>query len=517
MASFRSSRSPLVSFGLFVVAMYAAYRAAQAILSNNLTTLALVAVLLVGGAIVVAVLNDWRRGLYILVAWILFEDFVRKYLGNNMAIYFAKDVLAVALYISYFRAMRAKHADKLQIPFRLSLLVFFWFCLIQIFNPASTSIFYGILGMKINFLYVPLIFIGYTFAESEEDLHRFLSFVCVLILAVAGLGLVQSIVGPTFLNPQNLQDDIRYLSSLYREAPISGLMAYRPTSVFVSAARFQDFLVLSWIVSLGFGGYLILRTKKGRALAFTTVGVVAAASVMSASRGVVMWNCGITFLVAAGFLWGAPWRQREALRVVRAIQRTCVLIGAAVILLLTVFPQALGSRLAIYSETLMPDSPASELVNRTETYPLKQLGFAFDHPRWPYGYGLGTCGLGVQYVVRIMHAAPMFVAVESGFGNLVVELGILGLVLWVLLSLSITISGWKVVLALRARPWFPLAFAIWLYAIILLFPMMFTGSSAYQDFVLNSNLWILLGILYRLKLYPKAYEPAQSQALSGQV
>jgi hypothetical protein len=514
--SLRTSRNPLVSIGLFVVAMFVAYKAAEAILANNLPALGAAAFAIVGGAIVITILNDWRRGLYILVGWILFEDFVRKYLGNNMAIYFAKDALAIALYISYFRAMRGKQVDKLKVPFRLSLIVFFWFCTVQIFNPASTSIFYGILGMKINFLYVPLIFIGYAFAESEEDLHRFLSFVCVLILVVAGLGLVQSIVGPTFLNPQNLQEDISDLSTLYRAAPISGLVAYRPTSVFVSAGRFQDFLVLSWVISLGFGGYLILRTKYGRTLAFTTVGVVAAASVMSTSRGVLLWNSGITLLVAAGFLWGAAWRQREALRAVRAIQRTCVLIGIALIALLTMFPEALGSRLAIYSETLMPNSPASELVKRTEIYPMKQLGLAFDHPRWPYGYGLGTCGLGVQYVVRIMHAAPMFIAVESGFGNLVVELGILGLVLWIFLAMSIAISGWKAVVSLRAKPWFPLAFAIWLYAIVLLFPMMFSSGSTYQDFLLNSSLWLFLGVLYRLKLYPKTYEVSQPQVLPGQ-
>ncbi len=41
-----------------------------------------------GGAVVVAILNDWRRGLYILLGWIVFEDLVRKYLGNNMAIFF---------------------------------------------------------------------------------------------------------------------------------------------------------------------------------------------------------------------------------------------------------------------------------------------------------------------------------------------------------------------------------------------------------------------------------------------
>jgi hypothetical protein len=510
--SLRVARNPFVTLFIFIFVIYLGYKAAGAILSNDLPTLIYAGMLVVAGAVCVAVLNDWRRGLYLLVAWILFEDFVRKYLGNNMAIYFAKDFLAILLYVSFFRARVAERLEKFNVPFRIPLLVFFWFCLLQMFNPESPSIFYGILGMKVNFLYVPLIFVGYAFAETEENVRRLLSFVCVLILIVGGLGLAQSIIGPSFLNPQNLQEDIRELSTTYRVSPISGLLAYRPTSVFVSAGRFQDFLILAWVISLGYSGYLILRSRQGRTLAFTTVGVVAAASLMSASRGVFMWNAGTTLLIIAGFLWGAPWRQREAIRMFRAIQRTCLLIGMGLIVLLTIFPKELGSRMAIYSETLMPDSPASELIKRTQTYPLQQLELAFEHPRWPYGYGTGTCTLGGQYVVRIMKAAPVFVSVESGFGNLVVELGVLGLIFWLVLGVAIGVSAYHVVAKLRGSPWFPLVFAIWLYSMLLIFPMMFAGASAYQDFVLNSNLWLFLGLLYRVKAYPDAFQAAQAQA-----
>jgi hypothetical protein len=511
----RSSRNPLVALVLFAIVIFAAYQVSQVILANDFTFLALIAIAFAGCAVLVAILNDWRRGLYLLVWWILFEDFVRKYLGNNMGIYFAKDFLALALYLSFFRARMAKKIDKFKIPFLVPLLIFFWFCVIQIFNPASTSIYYGILGLKINFLYVPLIYVGYSFVESETDLRRFLTYVCVLIIIVAALGLAQAIIGPTFLNPRYIQEDIRDLSTAYRAAPISGLTAYRPTSVFVSTGRFQDFLMVSWIITLGFGGYLLLRTKRSRTIAFTAVGVVASASIMSASRGVFMWNAGATLVMIAGFLWGAPWRQREAIRVLRAIQRTSLLIGLSLMLLLTIFPNELGSRIAIYSETLMPDSPASELINRTQNYPLKQLGYAFDHPRWPYGYGLGTCTLGTQYVIRIMHAQPMSIGVENGFGNMLVELGIVGLILWILLIIAIVVSAWKVVLVLRGTPWFPLAFSICLYAILLLFPMMFAGNSPYQDYVLNANLWLFLGILFRLGQMPKAVSVLHPETASG--
>jgi len=125
--SLRVSRNPLAACGLFAVTIFAAYKAAESILANDLTSLNYAALIFVGGAAVVAILNDWRRGIYLLVAWILFEDFVRKYLGNNMAIYFAKDALAIVLYVSFFRARLAKRFETFRIPFGVPLLLFFWF------------------------------------------------------------------------------------------------------------------------------------------------------------------------------------------------------------------------------------------------------------------------------------------------------------------------------------------------------------------------------------------------------
>jgi O-antigen ligase len=175
---------------------------------------------------------------------------------------------------------------------------------------------------------------------------------------------------------------------------------------------------------------------------------------------------------------------------------------------LMIFPEDVGSRIAIYSETLMPGSSASELVSRTQTYPLQQLGYAFDHPLWPYGYGIGTCTLGIQYVVRILKVKPMYIGVESGFGNLIVELGIVGLLLWIVLGCSISFSAWKVVTKLKGTPWFPLSFVMLVFAVLLFFPMSFISFTFYQDFVINSFFWLFLGILFRL---PKFAEVATNK------
>ena len=112
------------------------------------------------------------------------------------------------------------------------------------FNPASTSIFYGILGMKLYFYYVPLFLLGYAFMNSEADLRRFFHVNLGLMLVIIALGIAQAILAHTFLNPAVIAEDIRLLSSLYREAPISGVIVYRPTSEFVSAGRFSDLLIV---------------------------------------------------------------------------------------------------------------------------------------------------------------------------------------------------------------------------------------------------------------------------------
>jgi len=494
-----SSRKLLVAFVFILVFVAAAYEFSELVLSGDLMGFGYVALLGVGAVFIVAILNNWRNGVYFFFTWLLFEDLARKYLGNNMAVYFAKDVLVAVVYVSFIIAVRRKKTVKIvRPPFFTAVMLLVWFGIMQIFNPASTTIVYGLLGVKLFFWYIPLYFVGYALFNSEADLRRFFRVNAWIALIITGLGVAQSIIGPSFLNPARPAEEIRELSTLYRVSPITGLVSYRAPSVFVSAGRYTNYLLIAWVLILAFTGYLLLRHKRGRNIAFISLAVVYAAILLSGSRGVFLWSAGAALIIAVAFLWGAPWRQREVLRVFRTVQRAALAIGLAVVALFFVFPDALFARLAIYSETLTPGSANSELQNRTWDYPLRNFLGAFNYDRWPYGYGIGTSSLGVQYVARIFHGAPMGVGVESGFGALVVEMGVGGLILWFVMTIAILVSAWKVVKKLKGSPWFPIAFAIYLYAFVLLLPMTFTSMQAYEDFVINAYFWILLGILSRL-------------------
>jgi len=490
-------RNPLIIFGFVVLFIGAVYKAATYILAGDLTGLAFVGMALVICSLVIAILNDWRKGLYFFLTWLLFEDFARKYLGNNMVIYFAKDFLLLVVYIPFLAAYRRKEVTGFRPPFLVPVLLFVWFGVIQVFNPGSTHIVYGLLGLKVYFWYVPLMLVGYALVDSEAELRRFFFVSLTLAVVIEALGITQAILGHTFLNPTNPADEIRELSTLYRVSPLSGLTLYRPTSVFVSTGRFGNFLLVTWLSVFGFAGYLLLRHRRGRTFAFLILALTAAAIVLGSSRGIVMWGGGSALVGSLAFVWGAPWRQREVVRVLRTIQRAALGIALGIVLLFFLFPDALLSRVAFYTETLSPTSSVSELQNRTWDYPVRNFLGAFGE-RWPYGYGIGTTSLGTQYVAKYFHARPVGAGVESGFGTLVVEMGIGGLLLWLVMSFAIIFSAWRVVKSLRGSPWFPIAFMIFWYAGLLLFPLTYAGMQPYQDFVMNAYLWLLLGILFRL-------------------
>ncbi len=351
-----SKRKLASSIAFFVGTILAACGVGQIILANDSSVFALFGFGVVGVVFAIKILNNWRQGLYIFFGWLFVEDFARKHLGNNPAIFFAKDVLVVLVYLSFYvEGRNRKEKATFRPPFLIPLLIFFWLAAGQVFNFASTSVLFGFLGLKLYFLYIPLMYLGYALMDSELDLRRFFMFNAMLIFAVASLGIAQSIIGPTFLNPAVLQEDIREMNNLYRVSPITGLAAYRPSSVFVSSGRFQDFLIASWIIILGF-----------------------------------------------------------------------------------------------------------------------------------------------QYVARVLHAPPTGIGVENGYGQLVIEMGVVGLLLWLVLGASLALSAWKIVKQLRGSPWFPIAFVIFWFIFLIFFPLGYTSLSFYQDFLMNAYLWILIGILYRL-------------------
>jgi hypothetical protein len=162
------------------------------------------------------------------------------------------------------------------------------------------------------------------------------------------------------------------------------------------------------------------------------------------------------------------------------------------------FPDKVGASWAFFSETLSPTSSASELQHRGVDYPIENLQAALQSDRLWFGGGTGTGSLGTQYVAKLLGQPRLNSWVENGWGVLILEMGVLGPVLWIIWTATLLASGWKVVKQLRETIYFPVALSIFWYLFLLLVPLSYMGMAPYQNYVLNAYCWVLVGILFRL-------------------
>jgi hypothetical protein len=503
-----------IGVGLFVVGLWLAWQVGGQIVADDERSLIFGVLIFAGCIVAVMTLRNWRTGFYLFFVWMLFEDLFRKYMGNGLALFFGKDILAALVYISFFAEVRRGREKRFQPPFVLFLAFFFLLGFIQVFNQNSTHILYGLLGFKTYFYYIPFMYVGYALIRSDEDLTKFLVFNAWLSGLIAALGIAQAILGNSILNPAKLAPELQELGDLEKSTPLTNHLFNLPTSVFVSAGRFSLFLILAFILAFGASGYMLLGNLRGRKIVFLAIGIVGVATLLSGNRGAFVYVSLSALALTAGFLWGAPWRQRQAHRMIKAIRRSVIVGALGLTLIILLFPQEAGSRIEYYTETLLPSGSAYQVEDRAWDYPIQNLLSVFNGPNWILGNGIGTASLGGQYVAKAIGRPLLNIGVEEGYGTLIVEMGIIAPFLWILWTAALLYHGWHVTMRLRQTRFFPIAFAIFWFAFLLFYPMTYGSLSAYQNYTCNIYLWLFVGILFRLPEI-QANAPNLLQAPSG--
>ena len=490
-----------------LIVMAAIWELAAWIVAGSDSNLIMFGLSLVVVALVVHILNDWRGGVLVFLVWLLFEDLARKYLGNSLTVYFAKDFLVAIAYFSFYFAKRRGEVDTFKPPFLVPLVLFGALAFVQVFNTFSPNIMYGLLGMKLYFFYAPLMFLGYAMLQRPADLDRLLTVSLIVGIVISALGIAQSVLGVSFLTPEDTQAEIYDLSHLVRYSPVTHKEVFAPSSVFVSAGRFSFYLILLWILAMGAQGYFLLARKPGAKYGFFGIGIVTVAVMITGTRTPFVFVIGSAFVMTAAFLWGAPWRWGQGHHLVKALRRAFLIGGLGLLLMVEVFPTVIGGNWSFFTETLSLNGEGSELTNRVWDYPVQNLMGAIGEGDLLTGHGTGMSSLGMQYVARFLNQPLPTFNVESGYGGLIVEMGIFGPILWLLWVSVLLWQSWKIVRKLRETIYFPLAFAIWWYAVVDLVLLMHFGLQFYQNFVNNAYLWLLIGVLYRLPKLSQMPQP----------
>jgi hypothetical protein len=482
------------------------------------------------------ILRNWRVGIVSFFVWILFEDLIRKYLGNKIILYGAKDVIILMTYASYaFARMSRGKPDGLKNPIKKPLFVCIALAVVECFNLSIGHPFIPIVGLRMSFIYVPLLYLGYVYFDSEIKVRRFLLLSLSLAGVISLLGIIQSIVGLEFLNPSGSVPGLRL--SLIRTSPESQLSVPRPTSVFVDAGRFAQYLFAFFFLGLGSVCYwrslnrqeaqrasdqseimikpgglhgrrsqadLLLAGKRVEVAVWALFALIGAGLFVSAQRAaLVLVVCSLLLMTV--IVYGkrlTRWRGRASAKAFPLAK-----LAGSVALALTVFalfqPERVQAIFSFCAETLSPVARETEWTWRPGAY-WSDIVYAAK-TSGAFGHGTGTASQGLQYVydLDVYTDQVSLYQIEGGFAAVIWEFGILGLIVWVWWTAHLVVASFQTAARLRGARFYWLALTITLFVFCFHYPYFYLGMQAYQNYVTNSYHWFVCGLLLRLPMFQK--------------
>ncbi len=454
--------------------------------------------------LVLVILKKWQVGIFAFFIWIAAEDLLRKYIGNDMMLYLAKDTLVALAYVAFFIPVMLKWrpGDDFKNPLFVPILAWFIWALVEVLNPGIGHPLEPLVGFRMSFFYVPMIYLGYRFAESPNSLSRFLKLNIAIGTIIATLGIIQVVVGLGFLNPDEFVPYLRLF--LVRSVGDEGGAVPRPNSVFVDAGRLAQYLYVIILVCLGTlaADSRRPRNRGGRRRSspwlWLSLTLLCAAIYVSGQRAAI-------YLVLLGIPVVLIFRRYES-RARRGIAGGMPLLKLGVVLLAgflglwLLLPQRVHATYDFYTKTLSPAEAGFEVPQRINSM-VWQFRYALS--KSPIiGHGTGTNSLGRQYLYGTdnlyMPDAPWMGGVEMGYGAIIWEWGIIGLALWLWWVLSLTRRSVGITMSLAGTRFYWLAVMISYYAFSILVLWTFLGFQVYQNYITAAFLWFLVGILMRL-------------------
>lgn len=428
--------------------------------------------------------------------WLVMEDLVRKLAGNDIRVYFVKDFIFVVLLVALMLDARSRGTWKAATGrARIVLYAMIAWALIMSIPTGLADWRIPVIGLRLDFMYLPLTAVGFLLAKDAKSLQKWLRRLAILAGAASAVGIAQAIIGPDFLSPGRPTPGLHNLV-LVRGLEGSGDV-YRPTGTFVDPGRFASMALVGLAVGLA---ALMAQTRKFRP------GILVA----TAASGVALWVSGgrAAFLIALVMIILLVVAPKVAERRVRIgpVVIGVVSLVLAMVVITALQPSLISSRTDWYRATLDPGSPVNEWNFRFDLFAenaARGIGLG-----GLFGQGTGQESLGRQYIYG--GEAVSWVGlyqVEGGYATVAVEWGILGLFLWILWTCAWTGRLWRSVRSVRPSPLASIGLVLLTWTIFFLFLGFVGGRQAYQNYIANAYFWLFSGVMFAL---PQAAKTAAS-------
>lgn len=458
-------------------------------------------VLLITAALLPLVFRNWQIALWLFLVWLPLEDLARKAANNDLRVYYVKDLLYLLLLAALLsRVSPASLLRAIPGQLKLPLIALVGWSLALAVYAGLTDWRVPLLGLRMNFLYAPLALVGVAISLTQRSFERTIGTLAILISVVMAIGIAQAVIGPTFLAPGSAAEG---LQNLYLERGVAGQagLVYQPSGTFIDPGRYAQ--AASLALALGLSMLYLYRSRGGKALAAGETALAIVAIWAAGKRTVLLI---VLALGATGLR--SVWQYRRG-RAISSLVTAGVLLLVALAAFAVLSPEGSTSRVTYLTATLDPTSGSSEWSDRLRAYSSNIVkgisvgGIA--------GQGVGTHSLGRQYLTSdSAPAASPDATVESGFGSVAAEIGLVGLAIW----LWWIFSWWRCLSAAasaQADPSFGRVIGGWIaFTMVIGFAAHY---SYYQNYFTNAFLWLMTGIIFGLQRVSEAVEPDPALSL----
>jgi hypothetical protein len=419
-----------------------------------------------------------RRLLYFVLLFTCVEGLVINITFPSKIGYVAKDVMLVAgfaLLLSSSQGQSYGSLRSLTMPLGL-------FAAVQIaylFMPVGDLPFLAkAVGLKMRLLYLTAMFLGYRFVRSGMDVYRMTAVLAIAAIPVSLFGIYLFFAGPAALQA------IGGSYSAILHAPQGG---WRVPGTFTSPGQYGLYLTFNAIITMS----LLLvpnLTARYRALLWVSLVVMVLAILVSGSRTPML----LTIAAGAVMMLGIGSFGKV------------VTMGATAYIALAIGFATFGAGV----EDRVGSIASMDHVERFNRTYFGQM-FIPKMLETPFGLGLGAATIGARHFTEFNE----ILLVESYFGVIAIETGLIGLATIIILTASILLYLFKARGVMRGSPSAPAWYALasFILIVVLLSPV----GTALDSAPGNLYFWLSLGMAAKLYDLERAARAAALSQTSG--
>ena len=422
-------------------------------------------------AVIFGASQNWKLAIKTLLVIIIIGGALRRWAFPQARdlIYFFKDLILIGAYLGFFsnpRPTADRYPHIKEITLVMALL-----CCLQAFNPSLGSPIIGLLGVRSYLLYIPLMWVVPHLFDSRTELHDFIRNYLLLVIPVCVLGIIQ------FFSPLDSPLNA-YVPGEEQRVDLAGEFV-RITGSFSYLSGLTTYLSFCFSLIIVF---ISQEQKiKWQVIYILELTLVIVNSFMSGARAVILYE--ILFII--GYIAFLSFASSKAS--LNFLRRLFIPLFLGLVIAITNFQPAINS-FSTRNET------AGDSVS-------ERIGFAFTQV-YTYaeiridGYGAGATQGGVEILRAVLNlpAGEELPPSEAETGRIVIELGLLGFILWYTLKITILKSLFSVFIKSKNSFYKEIALSIFLFQIIC-----FTDRVVFNPTMLV-YFWFLSGFIYLLPI-----------------